>query len=57
MQLGQNNYMESKAIEKSNVNHVQVLTDLIEANHLSDLNGKVITAINDMEKNISNMYK
>lgn len=44
-------------LEQSNVNSVEVMTGLIEAQHIYELNTKIIMAVNDMEKNTNNMYK
>jgi len=56
---GQNNVgsLEHKNLEMSNVNSVEVMTSLIEANHVYELNTKVIMAVNDMEKSTNGMYK
>lgn len=45
------------SLEQSNVNSVEVMTSLIEAQHIYELNTKIIMAVNDMEKNTNNMYK
>lgn len=44
-------------LEQSNVSSVEVMTNLIEAQHIYDLNTKIIMAVNDMEKETNNMYK
>lgn len=56
---GQNNSgtLLHKQLEMSNVNSVEIMTGLIEANHNYELNSKIIMAVNDMEKSTNNMYK
>ena len=56
---GQNNtgMIYQGNLEQSNVNSVEVMTGLIEAQHIYELNTKIIMAVNDMEKNTNNMYK
>ena len=44
-------------LEQSNVSSVEVMTSLIEAQHIYELNTKIIMAVNDMEKNTNSMYK